>query len=79
MATVGVKGLTHGVNQYVDCAVLLCLCAIFSVTNIWVGLRRRLSGGEYEWSDSNLQPSYASRSSGRPTNIYTVGEVRRKF
>jgi len=34
-----------------------------SLTNVWVGLYRRLSGGEYEWSDSNLSPAYASAGS----------------
>ena len=35
---------------------------IYSVTNVWVGLRRRVSSGPYEWTDENLQPAYASHS-----------------
>jgi hypothetical protein len=30
-------------------------------TNVWVGLRRRLTGGDYEWTDENLQPTYQQR------------------
>ena len=38
----------------------VCVCVMCSVTNVWVGLYRRLSGGQYEWSDNNLSPPYAS-------------------
>jgi len=40
------------------------------VKNVWVGLSRRLPSGAYEWSDQNLQPSYASRSSGYKTSLF---------
>ena len=40
-----------------------CIFVICSVKNVWVGLRRRLPSGSYEWSDTNL-PLYASQSAG---------------